>query len=191
MPTARELYAAGRLDSAIETLGAELRNAPTDAHRRTFLFELLSFAGQYDRAEKQLDVLARDGTDAELAVLPYRAALQADRIREHMFLTGDFPAGVVPTPSTSDIETSITWTEKGELLPTVESYAVIAAGEGEGVKAGDLFELVRATEQGAEERLAIARVLRVGPLGSSVILTKQWRAGIVTGVKARRVAKMP
>ena len=84
MPTARELYAAGRLDSAIDALGAELRNAPTDAHRRTFLFELLSFAGQYDRAEKQLDVLARDGTDAELAVLPYRAALQAERVREHI-----------------------------------------------------------------------------------------------------------
>lgn len=98
MPTARELYSAGRLDSAIEALGAELRNAPTDAHRRTFLFELLSFAGQYDRAEKQLDVLARGGTDAELAVLPYRAALQAERVREHMFATGDFPTGPVPAP---------------------------------------------------------------------------------------------
>ena len=98
MPTARELYAAGRLDSAIETLGAELRNAPADATRRTFLFELLSFAGQYDRAEKQLDVLARGGTDAELAVLPYRAALQAERVREHMFTTGDFPGGPAPAP---------------------------------------------------------------------------------------------
>ncbi|HEX6053539.1 MAG TPA: type VI secretion system accessory protein TagJ [Gemmatimonadaceae bacterium] len=98
MPTARELYAAGRLDSAIEALGAELRDAPTDAHRRTFLFELLSFAGQYDRAEKQLDVLARGGTDSELAVLPYRAALQAERVREHMFATGDFPTGVAPAP---------------------------------------------------------------------------------------------
>jgi len=98
MPTAREHYAAGQLDSAIEVLGAELRNAPADAQRRTFLFELLSFAGQYDRAEKQLDVLARGGTDAELAVLPYRAALQAERVREHMFSTGDFPAGLAPTP---------------------------------------------------------------------------------------------
>lgn len=98
MPTARELYAAGRLDSAIETLGAELRSHPTDAQRRTFLFELLSFAGQYDRAEKQLDVLARGGTDAEVAVLPYRAALQAERVREHMFSTGDFPAGAAPAP---------------------------------------------------------------------------------------------
>ena len=98
MPTARELYAAGRLDSAIETLGAELRSNPLDAQRRTFLFELLSFAGQYDRAEKQLDVLARGGTDAEMAVLPYRAALQAERIREHMFATGDFPTAAAPSP---------------------------------------------------------------------------------------------
>jgi type VI secretion system protein ImpE len=98
MPTAREHYAAGQLDSAIEVLGAELRSAPADAQRRTFLFELLSFAGQYDRAEKQLDVLARGGTDAELAVLPYRAALQAERVREHMFSTGDFPTGLAPTP---------------------------------------------------------------------------------------------
>ena len=98
MPSARELYNAGRLELAIDALGAELRDAPTDVHRRTFLFELLSFAGQYDRAEKQLDVLARGGTDAELAVLPYRAALQAERLREHMFATGDFPTGSVPTP---------------------------------------------------------------------------------------------
>jgi len=98
MPTARELYTAGRLDSAIETLGAELRSNPLDAQRRTFLFELLTFAGQYDRAEKQLDVLARGGTDAEMAVLPYRAALQAERIREHMFSTGDFPAAAAPAP---------------------------------------------------------------------------------------------
>ena len=98
MPTAREHYTAGQLDSAIEVLGAELRNAPADAQRRTFLFELLTFAGQYDRAEKQLDVLARGGTDAELAVLPYRAALQAERVREHMFSTGDFPTGLAPTP---------------------------------------------------------------------------------------------
>ena len=94
MPTARELFEEGRLEPAIEALGAELRTNPTDSQRRTFLFELLCFTGQYDRAEKQLDVLARGGPDAELAVLPYRAALQGERVREHMFLTGDFPASI-------------------------------------------------------------------------------------------------
>jgi len=98
MPTAREQFAAGRLESAIETLGAELRSNPTDTQRRVFLFELLTFAGQYDRAEKQLDVLARGGPDNELAVLPYRASLQGERIREHMFQTGDFPTAPAPAP---------------------------------------------------------------------------------------------
>jgi type VI secretion system protein ImpE len=98
MPTAHELYTAGRLDSAIETLGAELRSNPTDAQRRAFLFELLSFAGRYDRAAKQLDALAHSANDGELAVLPYRAALQAEQVREHMFATGDLPVSAVPAP---------------------------------------------------------------------------------------------
>lgn len=101
MTTPRELFAEGRLDSAIEALGAELRENPTDTRRRTFLFELLTFAGQYDRAEKQLDALARagkGGPDGEITVLPYRAALQAERIREHMFATGDFPSVPAPAP---------------------------------------------------------------------------------------------
>jgi type VI secretion system protein ImpE len=98
MPTPRELYDAGQLDSAIELLGAELRSNPTDAQRRTFLFELLSFTGNYDRAEKQLDVLSKGGPDGVLAVLPYRAALQAERIREHMFATHDFPTAPAPAP---------------------------------------------------------------------------------------------
>jgi type VI secretion system protein ImpE len=98
MPTARELYAAGRLDSAIDQLGAELRSNPTDAQRRSFLFELLTFAGQYDRAEKQLDVLARAGAQAEAGTLLYRAALSAERVREHMFATGDVPSAPAPGP---------------------------------------------------------------------------------------------
>ena len=98
MPSAREHLADGRLESAIDALGVELRSNPTDTQRRVFLFELLTFAGQYDRADKQLDLLARGGPDNELAVLPYRAAMLGERVREHMFLTGDFPVGAAPSP---------------------------------------------------------------------------------------------
>ena len=38
MPAARDLYREGRLDEAIEALGAEVLNNPADAQRRTFLF---------------------------------------------------------------------------------------------------------------------------------------------------------
>lgn len=96
MPTATELFADGRLDAAIETLGVELRSHPADAQRRSFLFELLAFAGQYERAARQLDVLAGAGPMAEAAASVYRAALTAERVREHMFATGDFPSAPAP-----------------------------------------------------------------------------------------------
>jgi type VI secretion system protein ImpE len=94
---ASELYREGRLDDAIEALGASVRDNPTDAQRRTFLFELLCFAGNFDRAEKQLDALARDGQDAEMGALLYRGALHAERTRQAMFDTGGMlPASAAP-----------------------------------------------------------------------------------------------
>ncbi len=92
MATARELFDAGKLNQAIEALGAELREHPTDSQRRTFLFELLCFAGNWDRADKQLDVLAGSlgGDDAapkdrRLGALLYRAAIAAERTRHDKF----------------------------------------------------------------------------------------------------------
>lgn len=94
--TADELYRAGRVDAAVELLGAELREHPTDLRRRTFLFELLCFTGKYDRAERQLEVLAQGGKDAQLGTLLYRSALHAERQRQSMFESRAFPTGAAP-----------------------------------------------------------------------------------------------
>jgi type VI secretion system protein ImpE len=93
---AMEMYRAGRLDEAIQALGTSLRSDPMDTRRRTFLFELLCFAGEYDRAEKQLDVLAASGKEADMGALLYRSALHAERTRQKMFQTGDTPQGGRP-----------------------------------------------------------------------------------------------
>lgn len=82
-----ELVRANRLSEAIQALVAELRDRPTDVRRRTFLFELLCFAGQYDRAEKHLDLLAQANQDSELGGLLYRSALAAERKRQALFET--------------------------------------------------------------------------------------------------------
>lgn len=95
---AQELFRVGRMAEAIERLGAELRNDPTDAQRRIFLFELLCFAGAYARAEKQLDVLAERGHDAAMGTLLYRSALHAEQIRQAMFAEGTWPTGPAPRP---------------------------------------------------------------------------------------------
>lgn len=92
------LFEAGRLQEAITSLGDELRSDPTDTQRRTFLFELLCFAGEFERAEKQLDVLARSNRDAQMGALLYRSALHAARIRRDMFASGELPPGRDPGP---------------------------------------------------------------------------------------------
>jgi type VI secretion system protein ImpE len=85
------LYREGKLREAIKALGEELRSNPTDAKRRTFLFELLVFAGEFDRAEKQLDILAGANADAAAGTLLYRSALHAERTRQAMFANGETP----------------------------------------------------------------------------------------------------
>ncbi|MQA89721.1 MAG: tetratricopeptide repeat protein [Gemmatimonas sp.] len=82
---AHQLYQSGRLDEAIGALGVVLRDDPTNVRQRTFLFELLCFAGEYDRAEKQLDVIAQGSQEAAMGALLYRSALHAERLRQQMF----------------------------------------------------------------------------------------------------------
>ena len=87
----RELFQAGKLDEAVQALGAEVRDNPTDARRRTFLFELLCFQGQWDRAEKHLHVLADAGKEAQLGAVLYFSALHAERVRHDLFQKKDYP----------------------------------------------------------------------------------------------------
>jgi type VI secretion system protein ImpE len=91
MATPRELYQAGQLSAATEALTVEVRANPTDGPRRIFLFELLSFAGEWDRAEKQIDVLGQAGPNEALAVQVYKANIQAERARERLFSEGLHP----------------------------------------------------------------------------------------------------
>ena len=88
---AKDLFNAGRVTEAIAALGAWLRDHPSDATQRTFLFELLCFAGQYDRAEKQLSVLSQGEKGAQLGATLYYAALHAERNRNELFRTETFP----------------------------------------------------------------------------------------------------
>jgi type VI secretion system protein ImpE len=95
--TAQSLYQAGRLDDAIDALSAELRSNPTDAQRRTFLFELLCFTGNYDRAAKQLDILSQGGQQAAMGTLLYQSALHAERTRQDMFANNTLPMASGPS----------------------------------------------------------------------------------------------
>lgn len=85
------LFQAGKLDEAIAALNAEVRDNPSDARRRTFLFELLCFQGEYDRAEKHLQVLAAAGPEAQMGATLYLSALHGERTRQKLFEEQDYP----------------------------------------------------------------------------------------------------
>jgi len=82
---AQELFRAGKLNEAVQALVVEVRDNPTDIRRRTFLFELLCFQGEYDRAEKHLHLLADATPDAKMGAVLYFSALHAERLRAETF----------------------------------------------------------------------------------------------------------
>jgi type VI secretion system protein ImpE len=98
----QELFRSGHLSEALKALSSEVRDNPTDARRRTFLFELLCFAGDFERADKQLEVLGQAGPSSEIGVLLYRSALYAERQRQDLFARGEYPKpSESPGPATT------------------------------------------------------------------------------------------
>lgn len=96
--TAEELFANGNLAGALAALTQEVKAAPNDPGRRTFLFELLCFTGDLDRAGRQLDVLAHQDLSAEPAVQVYRNLLHAERRRRSLFADGLAPEFLLDPP---------------------------------------------------------------------------------------------
>jgi type VI secretion system protein ImpE len=60
---------------------------------------LLCFAGEFERALKQLEVLAGLSREARLGALLYLGALHAEQTRQEMFAAGTYPTGNGPPPS--------------------------------------------------------------------------------------------
>jgi type VI secretion system protein ImpE len=96
--TAKQLLDEGKVKEAAALLAASLRDNPRDAKSRTFLFELLCFSGQYDRAEKHLNVLAEGSKENEMGAVLYFSALHGERSRHEIFRKEEFPASQ-PKPS--------------------------------------------------------------------------------------------
>jgi type VI secretion system protein ImpE len=95
---ATQLYRAGRLSDAIDAQLKEVKSAPGDQGKRLFLFELLAFAGDLDRARKQIDAVQYNKPELDTAVLGYRKLIDAEEIRRRVFREGIMPQFLVPPP---------------------------------------------------------------------------------------------
>jgi type VI secretion system protein ImpE len=89
--TASELYKAGKLQEAIDAQIQEVKAKPAEHARRLFLFELLVFAGDLERAKKQIDVINYTEMELMAAVTSYRRLLDSEDARRALFKNGTAP----------------------------------------------------------------------------------------------------
>lgn len=98
MNEAKSLLDSGNLSGAVETVLTGVKSKPTDVGLRTFLFELSCFAGDWTRAEKQLDVIGHQDANTMVGSLIYRQCLEAERKRERLFTEGVKPEFLADPP---------------------------------------------------------------------------------------------
>ena len=82
----------------METALKMVKANPTDAAARTFLFELSCFAGNWDRAEKQLEVIGHQDVNAMIGAQIFKQNLGAERDRLRHFADGLMPECLMTPP---------------------------------------------------------------------------------------------
>jgi len=98
MNEAKTQLDAGNLDGAMEAALSVVKSNPTDVKARTFLFELSCFAGNWERAEKQLDVIGHQDDNAMIGSLIFRQSLKAERDRLKVFSDSQKPEFIMTPP---------------------------------------------------------------------------------------------
>jgi type VI secretion system protein ImpE len=124
---AKELLEANQLSAAIAELTQEVKQRPADSRLRTFLFEVLCFSGDFDRAERQLDVIGHQDEKTGIGVEVYRNLIRAESARKKLFTEGLKPAFLsnVPAYVTAQLE-AVNCLRGGEL---VEAKARLAQSQ--------------------------------------------------------------
>lgn len=131
----------GNLTAAVESAIGLVKSNPTRYEARAFLFELSLFTGDWDRADRQLDVIGHQDANAAIGSLIYRQNLSAERDRIKFFTEGLRPeTPETPTAYINDLFTANDLIREGktaearELLDKVEeerpAFPCVVNGEG-------------------------------------------------------------
>ena len=92
------LFRQGDLGGAIAAATQAVKAHPTELQHRTFLFELLCFTGDVERAVRQLDVVGHQDAATEPAVQVYRNIIHAEHLRRRLFTESLRPEFLLDPP---------------------------------------------------------------------------------------------
>ena len=94
----KDIIKAGRLSEAREQLIEEVKSSPADLSKRTLLVQVLSFCGEWDKAERHLDVIAAQDSSRDTGVQVYKNLIQAERVRVEVIKRNCRPSFLSKTP---------------------------------------------------------------------------------------------
>lgn len=77
----KDLIKAGRLSEARKQLVEEVKSSPADLGKRTLLFQVLSFCGEWDKADRHLDAIVTQDSSRQTGVQVYKNLVHAERER--------------------------------------------------------------------------------------------------------------
>lgn len=143
-----DLYRQGDLRQALAAATEEVKNAPSDLSRRGLLAELLCFAGELDRADRQLDTLGHQSPEAAMGIGLFRHLIRAEQARQQFFAEGRLPEFLdQPSPILKlHLEASIRFregeiAEAARLLQQAEEQRPHVSGTCDGQDFEDLRDL--------------------------------------------------
>lgn len=94
----KELLKAGKLAAARMQLTEGVKSFPSDTARRTLLIQSLLFCGEWDKAERHLDLLASQDFRSETGVQVYKNLIAAERERLEVVSGNRRPAFMTALP---------------------------------------------------------------------------------------------
>jgi type VI secretion system protein ImpE len=93
---ASELFKAGKLQEAVDAQLKEVKKNAADSQKRMFLFELAAFAGDLDRAKRQIEAINYDEPQRQHIIFNYRKLLDSELARRAVLREGRAPHFLAP-----------------------------------------------------------------------------------------------
>jgi type VI secretion system protein ImpE len=95
----KELIRSGRLSEARKQLVEEVKSSPADVSKRTLLFQVLALCGEWDKADRHLDVIVAQDASTETGVQVYKNLIHAEKERIEVFKRTRYPSLLTKAPS--------------------------------------------------------------------------------------------
>lgn len=95
---AKQLIRANRLFDARSRLVDDVKASPADTGSRVLLFQVLSFLGEWDKADRQLDILSMGNSRTKTGSLVFKDLIAAERKREKVAAGEERPDFLADAP---------------------------------------------------------------------------------------------